>query len=173
MIRQKTYSPLEIFVSDSAMFKKYYDTYLCFIFIIVFSMYLNITFFFVSFVFNRLWNFTHNIYIYIADVAEWSRALENKDKWLVLQCTNGASSNPVEGRTKSCQLKDLILTLFGLIFRPIYMNFWLYLRVCPFKLFSQSLYIYTWNWVEIIKCFKMVSWIKTHSVQIVFIHRTL
>jgi hypothetical protein len=26
------------------------------------------------------------------------------------------SSNPVEGRTKFCQLKDLILTLFGLIF---------------------------------------------------------
>ena len=30
------------------------------------------------------------------------------------------SSNPVEGRTKICQLKDLILTLFGLIFRRIY-----------------------------------------------------
>jgi hypothetical protein len=39
---------------------------------------------------------------------------------LVLQCINGMSSNPVEGRTKICQLKDLILTLFGLIFRRIY-----------------------------------------------------
>jgi hypothetical protein len=29
------------------------------------------------------------------------------------------SSNPVEGRTKILQLKDLILTLFGLIFRYI------------------------------------------------------
>ena len=41
-------------------------------------------------------------------------------KRLVLQCINGMSSNPVEGRTKICQLKDLILTLFGLIFRRIY-----------------------------------------------------
>jgi hypothetical protein len=38
----------------------------------------------------------------------------------VLQCNNGVSSNLVEGRTKNCQLKDLILTLFGLIFRRIY-----------------------------------------------------
>ena len=40
-------------------------------------------------------------------------------KQLVLQCINGVSSNPVTGRTKICQLKDLILTLFGLIFRRI------------------------------------------------------
>jgi hypothetical protein len=40
-------------------------------------------------------------------------------KRLVLQCINGVSSNPVEGRTKICRLKDLILTLFGLIFRRI------------------------------------------------------
>ena len=39
---------------------------------------------------------------------------------LVLQCINGVSSNPVEGRTKICQLKDQILTLFGLIFRRVY-----------------------------------------------------
>ena len=39
-------------------------------------------------------------------------------KRLVLQCINSVSSIPVEGRTKICQLKDLILTLFGLIFRP-------------------------------------------------------
>ena len=39
---------------------------------------------------------------------------------MVLQCINGVSSNPVEGRTKIWQLKDLILTLFGLIFRRIY-----------------------------------------------------
>ena len=32
---------------------------------------------------------------------------------------NGVSSNPVEGRTKIRQLKNLILTLFGLIFRRI------------------------------------------------------
>jgi hypothetical protein len=38
----------------------------------------------------------------------------------VLQCINGVSLNPVEGRTKICQLKDLILTLFGLIFRRVY-----------------------------------------------------
>jgi hypothetical protein len=35
------------------------------------------------------------------------------------QCINGVSSNPVEGRTRICQLKDLIITLFGLIFRHI------------------------------------------------------
>ena len=44
----------------------------------------------------------------------------HKDKRLVLQCINGVSSNPVEGRTTICQLKDPILTLFGLIFRRIY-----------------------------------------------------
>ena len=32
----------------------------------------------------------------------------------------GVSSNPVEGRTKIWQLKNLILALFGLIFRRIY-----------------------------------------------------
>ena len=44
----------------------------------------------------------------------------HKAKRLVLQCINGVNSNPVEGRTKHCQLKDLILTLYGLIFRRIY-----------------------------------------------------
>ena len=60
------------------------------------------------------------LYFYIADVAEWSRVQDITAKRLVLQCINGVSSNPVEGRTKFCQLKDLILTLFGLIFRRIY-----------------------------------------------------
>ena len=36
---------------------------------------------------------------YVADVAEWSRALDIKTKRLVLLCIKGASSNPVEGRT--------------------------------------------------------------------------
>ena len=44
----------------------------------------------------------------------------HKAKRLGLQCINGVSSNPVKGRTENCQLKDLILTLFGLIFRRIY-----------------------------------------------------
>ena len=57
----------------------------------------------------------------ITDVLEWSRA-GHKAKRLVLQCINGVSSNPVEGRTKICQLKDLILTLFGLIFKRIYIH---------------------------------------------------
>ena len=39
----------------------------------------------------------------------------HKAKRLVLQCINGVSSTPVEGRTKICQFKDLILKLFGLI----------------------------------------------------------
>ena len=38
----------------------------------------------------------------------------------MLQCINGVSSNLVEGRTKMCQLKYLILKLFGLFFRCIY-----------------------------------------------------
>ena len=42
----------------------------------------------------------------------------HKTKLLVLQCINSVSLNPVEGRTKICELKDLIPTLFGLIFRP-------------------------------------------------------
>ena len=57
---------------------------------------------------------------------------------MVLQCINGVSWNPIEGRTKSCQIKDLILTLFSLIFRPIYMNLWLYLRVCPLQTFFPN-----------------------------------
>jgi hypothetical protein len=59
------------------------------------------------------------LYFYIADVVEWSRVLDIRLKRLVLQCINGVSSNPIEGRKKICQLKDLILTLFGLIFRRI------------------------------------------------------
>ena len=39
----------------------------------------------------------------------------HKAKLLVLQCINGVSSNSVEGRTKICQFKNLILKLFGLI----------------------------------------------------------
>jgi hypothetical protein len=56
------------------------------------------------------------LYFYIADVVEGTG---HKAKRLVLQCINGASSNPIEGRPKIWQLKDLILTLFGLIFRRI------------------------------------------------------
>ena len=44
----------------------------------------------------------------------------HKAKRLELQCISGVSSNPVEGRTNICQLKDLILTLLGLIFRRRY-----------------------------------------------------
>jgi hypothetical protein len=50
------------------------------------------------------------------------KGAEHKAKRLVLHCVNGVSSNPVERRTKMCQLKDLILTLFGVIFRRIYID---------------------------------------------------
>jgi hypothetical protein len=53
-------------------------------------------------------------------VVEWSRVLDVKAKRMVLQCINGVSSNSVQGRTKICQLKNLILTLFGLIFRRVF-----------------------------------------------------
>jgi hypothetical protein len=45
------------------------------------------------------------IYIYIVVLGA-----EHKAKRLVLQCINGVSSNPVEGRTNIWQLIDLILT---------------------------------------------------------------
>ena len=64
-------------------------------------------------------HFNYWSYIFLADVVEWSKGAGHKAKQLVLQYINGVSSNPVEGRTKSWQLKDLILTLFGLIFRRI------------------------------------------------------
>jgi hypothetical protein len=51
----------------------------------------------------------------IADVDKWSCGLDIR-----LQCINGVSSNPVEARTKMCRLKDLMLTLLGLIFRRVY-----------------------------------------------------
>ena len=38
----------------------------------------------------------------------------------MLQWINGVNSNSGEGRTNICQLKDLILTLFGLIFTHLY-----------------------------------------------------
>jgi hypothetical protein len=84
------------------------------------------------------------LYFYIADVAEWSKGVVHKAKRLVLQCINGASSNPVEGRTKMCQLQDLIIALFGLIFRRIYTHIYIYivtkyvykiyLCVCPIEI---------------------------------------
>ena len=43
-----------------------------------------------------------------------------KAKRMVMQCINGVSSNPVEGRTKMLQLQNLIITMFGLIFRRVF-----------------------------------------------------
>ena len=53
----------------------------------------------------------------------------HSDSRLVLQCIKGVSSNPVEGRTKICQLKDLILSLFGLIVRRIYIYIYIYVYI--------------------------------------------
>jgi hypothetical protein len=52
------------------------------------------------------------LYFCIAHVAAWSRTLD-------IRLSDCCCSNPVEGRTTICQLKELILTLFGLIFRRI------------------------------------------------------
>ena len=60
------------------------------------------------------------IYIYIADVAEWSMALDIRLSDWCCSVSMGVSSNPVDGTTTKFQLKDLILTLFGFIFRRIY-----------------------------------------------------
>jgi hypothetical protein len=55
-----------------------------------------------------------------------------------MQCINGVGSNPVEGRTKIWQLYNLILTLFGLIFRLIaFDQYALYVS----NVHNQSLYI--------------------------------
>ena len=66
----------------------------------------------------------------------------HKVRRMVLQCINGVSSKPVEGRTKIGQLKDLILTLFGLIFRHIYIYTYIYIFsiVCVF-----SFNTFIWN----------------------------
>ena len=52
----------------------------------------------------------------------------HRAKKLVLQCINGLSSNPVEGRTQICQLKDLIITVLDLMFR----------RICIYKRLKSS-----------------------------------
>jgi len=65
---------------------------------------------------SQFFSFYLDIWTYGADVVEGAG---HKAKRLVLQCINGLSSNPVEGRTQIWQLKNLILTLFGLIFRRI------------------------------------------------------
>jgi hypothetical protein len=52
---------------------------------------------------------------------------DNNAKRLVLQCINGVSSNPVKRRIQIWQLKNIILTLFGLIFGRIYIIFSIYL----------------------------------------------
>jgi hypothetical protein len=56
----------------------------------------------------------------------------HKAKRLALQCINGASSNPVEGRTKISQFKDLILT--------VWFNFQTYI-IFSINLVSQVLLI--------------------------------
>ena len=51
----------------------------------------------------------------------WTHQLAKGKQFCFLYiCINGVSSNPVEGRTTIWQLWNLILTLFGLIFRRIY-----------------------------------------------------
>ena len=42
-----------------------------------------------------------------------TKVYQNNNLYILLQCFNGVSSNPVKGRTKICQLKDLTLTLLG------------------------------------------------------------
>jgi hypothetical protein len=72
-------------------------------------------------------------------------------KRLLLQCINGVCSNPVEGRTKICQLKDLILTLFGfnfqtymieLDFRAVRNNCKRYTQHLPWKTMIVDYYKY-------------------------------
>ena len=60
---------------------------------------------------------------------------------MVLQCINGVSSNPVEGRITIWQLSNLILTLFGLIFRRIYIYLYIYIYI-------ESMLMAKWTWTS-------------------------
>jgi hypothetical protein len=82
---------------------------------------------------DELCPLAHGLLCSICDNAAWDMLISqiihglvlgagHKANRLVLQCINGASSNPVEGRTKIWQLKDLILTLFCLFVRRIYLR---------------------------------------------------
>ena len=132
------------------------------------NMYLNIWFFLLV-LYLTDYGILH-IILYIADVAEWSKALDVSD-WCC--SVSMVSWNPIEGRTKSCQLKDLILTVLFNFQTYIYESLIVFKGVSLQTFLPECVYLYTWNWVEIIKCFKMFSWIKTPSVQIIFVHRTL
>ena len=67
----------------------------------------------------------------------------HRAKKLVLQCINGLSSNPVEGRTQICQLKEIIPTLFGLMFRHIYTSISRFSLRNKVKLRLLKLYFYS------------------------------
>ena len=84
-----------------------------------------------------------DIYITGSGCGRVVKGAGRKAKRMVLQCINGVSSNPVEGRAKICQLTDLILTLFGLIFRRIYqmaMVFSLLNNLLSFLYHGQDVY---------------------------------
>jgi hypothetical protein len=90
------------------------------------------------------------------DVVEWSRALDVRLSEWCLQCINGVSSNPVEGRTKIWQLKNLITTLFGLIFRRIY----IYLVITYLK-------HHTYNITNLV-CYTYFHWFFSSECQHIF-----
>jgi hypothetical protein len=108
---------------------------------------------------DELCPLAHGLLCSICDNAAWDMLIRliihglvlgagHKAKRLVLLCINGVSSNPVEGRTKIWQLKDLILTLFGLFFRHIYLRnnntvfeeLWIWRSQMPFY------WLYFFNW---------------------------
>ena len=64
---------------------------------------------------------TIKIYFYIADVAEWSRALGIRLR-LVLQCINGLNSNPVE-EEHNLLAQQFNSNTVGLSY-PTYLNIW-------------------------------------------------
>ena len=90
----------------------------------------------------------YNVYIDIAVVTEWSRALDIRlSNCMVLQCINSVSSNPDEGRTTICQLKHLILTLMSSMFRCVYMysmplcyNIQL-TKLSPVRVFQRNIFV--------------------------------
>ena len=89
------------------------------------------------------------IYIYIADVTEWSRTLDIKlSDWCCSVLMVWIQILYRENKN-NCNLKNLILTLLGLIFRCIYfmIMFWLIIRNdwWYFCLAMRSDWSYLWS----------------------------
>jgi hypothetical protein len=90
---------------------------------------------------------------------------------LVLQCINGVSSNPVKRRIQIWQLKNIILTLFGLIFGRIYIIFSIYL-VSQVTLISSGTDI-VWGCYLIICSYNILYFLWLYSALFIILYNIL